>query len=224
MRGGVLALAAAVAVNLLPRVFFHGLDLQGAAAAACLAASGLLMLQGLLVQYRHGRDVLGRETLQQARDPLTALLSFDGFRDGFDQVVLRQQASGAPGWLLVFELRGVQLAAADYGVVASEQLIVRVAAILHRELGEQWHVARVGHAQFAAVSSEAYSRDAMRLKLSSILATAIKYPNPMSWVDVADLRLVGIKRQFETSDIVELLAQLGQAVQELPHSKRIAVM
>jgi two-component system, sensor histidine kinase LadS len=218
-----MAFGAAALTNLMPRIFLYGLDLQGATAASFLAVSGLLLLQSQQVQYRYGRDVLGRETLQKGRDPLTALHSFEGFRDCFDEVVLRQQVSSVPGWLLVVELRGIDQSTGEYGVVTSEQLIVRVAAILHRELAEHWQVARIGHAQFAAVSSYAYSRDVIRVKLTSILTEAIRYPNPLSWVDRVDLRLVGTKRLFETSDIIELLSQMGKTIQELPDKKRISV-
>ncbi len=221
---GVLLFAAAVGVNLLPRAFGYAIDLQAASAALLMAASLLMLRHGLFLQHQQGRQVLGREALLASRDPLTALLSHAGLQEKFDEHVLLQQASNVPSWVVMFELRAIQATHTEDGVVTGEKLLVRMAAILQRELGEHWQVARVGFKYFAALSSEPYSPDQVRTTGAAVIAAALRYTHPPGWLELVDLRMAATQRQFESTQLKALLGELSQATAALQGNKRIAVL
>lgn len=222
--GGVVAFMAAVLLNLLPRDWGQSADVFSAAAATLFAASALLFRQGLVMQHENGRDVLGRDQLKRDRDPLTALLSFEGFRYRFDEHLLRQQATGDSGWMAIIELRNLKAAMADYGLVITERLIVRMAAILQREMGGKWLIGRIDDQRFAVLSTVSQPGDASRMQFTALLTSALRQQEPAGWVEKADLRIACVNRQFKSTDLQAMLDALSQVTAQIRDQRRIVML
>lgn len=220
----VLSFGAAVSVNVLPRGVWFDLDLLSAAVAVGMAVSALLFRQGMLVLHQHGRDVLGRDQLPRDRDPLTALLSLDGFSYRFDEHLLRQQATGKAGWMGLIELRGLEAAVTDYGMVQAEQLIVRTAVVLQREMGRKWLIGRISDQRFAVLSIDNDSDEALRAQFTSVLATALRYPEPAGWVEKIDLRIACVQRQFKSTELQPMIDALGLVIAQIRDNRRIVTL
>ncbi|MGY8904981.1 MAG: 7TM-DISM domain-containing protein [Burkholderiales bacterium] len=220
---GFLAGVLLTFLNLANPLYWHSVNLANTCAMALLAASSLLFRHDLLVQYRYGQHVLGRDLTQRARDPLTGCLSFDGFRHAFDEQVLLEQATNTPGWLALLEIRGAHAASTEYGVVTSEQLVVRIAAILQRGIGKDWQIGRVGDKHFAALTHTTYSSEQIREQFTAILAAALGYREPQDWVEKLDLRIAGTCQWFQKTGLKPVFAELNEAIEKLQGTKRFSV-
>ncbi|MGE0498128.1 MAG: 7TM-DISM domain-containing protein [Ramlibacter sp.] len=233
LRGGryVRMIAAAVAcfgagvvLVYTPFDFVGGLDLRAAIVGVLLFSSMLLYYQALFARERYGRDVLGRAAVAASRDPLTALLSYQGFEQAYDRALLRQGAGRGQTAVLLFLLPGLEQAGVDHGFVVTERLIVRFAACLQSVLGDAWSIARLNKTRFACIGTGAGGEDDLLALATQVLASFTRVSDPVVPVAGLDLRIACTQRLLGTAGLKALLVELDDAASAIRRPKRIVMV
>jgi GGDEF domain-containing protein len=199
-----------------------GLDYYTTLTAALLMGTCLLLMQVLVFRERSGRDVLGRAKVNVNRDPLTALLSLNGFERSYDQHLLRQKAMAGHGYMLYFALPDLDESKVSDGYVQWQRDLVSFAAVLQRVLGQTWHIARLDQDKFGAICISKLKPEQIKLVVTQILSQATRKMDSTSWVDKVDLRIVLTERDFASVNLMDLLREMDAAVHLMPEGKRIA--
>jgi GGDEF domain-containing protein len=220
----VLGFVASVAVLVADWPLVRGLDLQMTGAAILIFASLLLMRHALFSRERYGRDVVGRAAISAHRDPLTALLSYSGFQQSFDEAVLRQAAGGGPASIMLFALPGLEAKAMEHGFVLTERALVRFAAALQSVLGNTWTIARLSKTRFACLSMQPQGAAGMMDDATRLLSHCTRLTEPLGPVADFDLRIACTHRQLSQADLSALIRELDDAVQAQEPGKRIALV
>lgn len=216
--------ALAVTIVYTPFDFVAGLDLRSAAVGVLLFASMLVFYQALFLRERYGRDVLGRAAVTGNRDPLTALLSYQGFQQAYDEAFLRQGAGERQTPVMLFLLPGLEQSAVDHGFVLTERVVVRFAASLQGALGDSWSIARISKTRFACIGmGEARSSDVLALA-TQVLANCARLTDAIGPVTDFDLRIACTQRRLAPAGLKPLLAALEEACHALVPPKRIAMV
>lgn len=216
--------AAAVVLVYLPFDFVAGLDVRAALVGLMLCTSLLVFLQALQLSERYGRDVLGRAAVAASRDPLTALLSYQGFQQAYDEAFLRQGAGERQTPVLLFLLPGMEQSAVDHGFVLTERVVVRFAAMLQGTLGNSWSIARISKTRFACIGmGEARSADVLAVA-TQVLAHSARMTDVIGPLAEFDLRIACVQRRLTTGGLNPLLAALEEACHALVPPKRIALV
>ena len=216
--------ATAVVLVYLPFDFVAGLDVRAALVGVMLCASLLVFYHALLLSERYGRDVLGRAAVAANRDPLTALLSYHGFQQAYDEAFLRQGAGERQTPVLLFLLPGLEQSAVDHGFVLTERVVVRFAAALQGVLGNSWSIARISKTRFACIGmGEARSADVLAVA-TQVLAHSARMTDAIGPVAEFDLRIACVQRRLTPGGLNPLLAALEEACHALVPPKRIALV
>lgn len=222
--GAALAYAASVLVALIDWPLAAGLDLRMAGSATLVFASLLLLRQALFSRERYGRDVLGRAAISANRDPLTALLSYSGFQQCYDEVVLRQAAGTGPASLMLFVLPGLEAKAKEHGFVLTERALVRFAAALQSVLGNAWSIARLSKTRFACLATNDEGAAGMMQLATRLLSHCARVTEPLAPVGDFDLRIACMHRKLSQADFTQVIRELDEAVQALEPGKRITLV
>lgn len=232
-RGDRLAYWVVIAVVLfacsaavVTRGFFviRGVDVFSTLTTAFLLSSILALRQVLVLRERYGRDVLGRAETNRYRDPLTALLSYEGFERAVENLSVRQHSGGGVAQLLYFSLQELDNFRAQDGYVVWQRDLVRFAAVLHKVLGEGWHIARLSNSKFGAVRLDDDRKLRTEPLLTLVLSSCARKIDTQGWVDRVGLRMAGASTPLTSTGLKDGLRVLEQTLQELPPGKRIALL
>lgn len=199
-----------------------GLDFHNLEVAVLLLSSCLCIGQVLVRRERTGRDVLGRADMQDDRDPLTALLSYNGFQQSYDFHLLRQKATKGNGYVMYFSLLDMEQCKIDDGYVRWQRDLVEFAVILQRVLGQHWELARLSDNVFAGVCVSALRGPQIAPLSTQILAMCARKTNSHTWLERANLRIVLAQRDFAATDFLDLIREMDYGARLMPQSKRIA--
>lgn len=233
LRGGryIRWIAAAVAcfgIGVLlvysPFDFVGGLDVRAAIVGVLLFASMLLYYQALFARERYGRDVLGRAAIAASRDPLTALLSHQGFQQAYDQVLLKQGAVRGKVSVMLFYLPGLEQSGIEHGFVLAERGVVRFAACLQGVLGDAWSIGRLSKTRFACIGMAAARPDDVLALATRVLTTCTRLTEAPTPVADFDLRIACTQRQLRAADHNALMHELEQAARAIGQPKRIVMV
>lgn len=203
--------------------YVAGLDIRSATVGALLFASSLLFRQALFARERYGRDVLGRAALAASRDPLTALLSYQGFQQAYDEALLKQGAGHGLAQVMLFWMPGLEKGGADHGFVLTERAIVRFAASLQGVLGDAWSIGRLSKTRFACISTGAASAEELQALATQVLAHCTRQTDPVGPVSDFDLKIACTQRRLAAEGLKPLLFELEEAARGLELPKRIVV-
>jgi GGDEF domain-containing protein len=216
--------ALAVTIVYTPFDFAWGLDIRAAAVGVLLFASMLVFYQALFLRERYGRDVLGRAAVTGNRDPLTALLSYQGFQLAYDEALLRQGAGERQTPVMMFLLPGLEQSAVDHGFVLTERVVVRFAACLQGVLGDSWSIARISKTRFACIGmGDARGADVLAVA-TQVLAHCARLSDVIGPVSEFDLRIACTQRWLSPGGLKPLLGALEEACHALVAPKRIALV
>jgi GGDEF domain-containing protein len=215
---------ASVAAAVIDFPLADGLDLRMAGSATLVFASLLLLRHALFYRERYGRDVLGRAAISANRDPLTALLSYAGFQQCYDEAVLRQAAGAGPVSIMLFVLPGLEARALEHGFVLTERALVRFAAALQSVLGNAWNIARLSKTRFACLSTQEEGAAGLMQAASRLLSHCVRLTQPLAPVADFDLRIACTHRRIAQVQLAQALRELDAAVQELEAGKRITLV
>lgn len=215
---------AGVLMVYTPFDFVAGLDLRAAMIGSLFYACMLLFSQALFARERYGRDVLGRAAIAASRDPLTALLSYQGFQEAYDKALLRQGADHRQSSVMLFVLPGLEQSGADHGFVLTERAVVRFAATLQSVLGDAWSIGRLSKTRFACIAPGA-SQPADVLALAThVLTRCTRMAEPLGPVTDFDLRIACTQRRLGAGDLKSLLSDLDEAARAIVPPKRIVML
>ncbi len=198
------------------------IDVFGLAIAVLLIASSLILRHVLISRERFGRDVLARAKTNRLRDPLTALLSYEGFEREVEKLNLRQTSEGGIAHVLYFSLTELDNFKHQDGYVVWQRDMVRFAAVLQRVLGEGWHIARLSNSKFGAVRLSDQQTVSSEPLLTLILSHCARKIDTYGWVDRVGLRMADVCTPLTSSGLQESLRLLEDSVQALEYGKRIA--
>ena len=221
---GTAAFAMAMALGYADVDLVRGLDLRVAAQAILLFGSALLFRNALFLRERNGRDVLGRAALSANRDPLTALLSYDGFQQSHAEATLRESVGQGVASMMLLQLPGLERSGEDHGFVLTERALVRFAAALQAVLGHQWAIGRLSKARFAAISLRPKNAGALIETATQVLSRCTRLAQPLNPVSDFDLRIVCRHRSLAAVTFEDLLRELEEAGRALEPGKRITLL
>jgi GGDEF domain-containing protein len=199
-----------------------GIDAFSALMSVCLMASCLVLRHVLVLRERFGRAVIGRAATHRFRDPLTALLSYEGFEREVEQLAVRQQSGGGKSHLLYFSLQALDSFKQEDGYVVWQRDLVRFAAVLQKVLGDTWHIGRLTNSKFGAVCLEGRQKVRSEELLTMVLSNCARKIDTQGWIDRVGLRMVATSAPLAGGSIEEMLLALDKKLQDLPAGKRIA--
>jgi 7TM diverse intracellular signalling len=205
-------------------VMVRGVDLFSTLTTVFLLASILALRHAQILRERYGRAVLGRAEINRYRDPLTALLSYEGFERAVEGLSVRQHSGGGVAHLLYFSLLELDNFRAEDGYLVWQRDLVRFAAVLHRALGEGWHIARLSNSKFGAVRLDDHRKLSTEPLLTLVLSSCTRKIDTQGWVDRVGLRMAGVSTPLTSTGLKENLRVLEQTLQALPPGKRIALL
>lgn len=201
-----------------------GVDFFAVLMALTLVASSLMLRHVLVVRERFGRTVQGREHITRFRDPLTALLSYEGFERAVDNLAVRQHSGGGVAHILYFSLTALDNFRHEDGYVVWQRDLVRFAAVLQKSLGEGWHIARLSNSKFGAVRLDDHGSKTKESLLTLVLSSCARKIDTEGWADRVGLRMTGTTTPLTTTGLQEILRVLEQTIRNLPPGKRIALL
>ncbi len=223
MLSALLFTGSAVVVS-LGYVQIAGMDLFAVLMTLMLVASSLVLRHVLVVRERFGRAVQGREHITRFRDPLTALLSYEGFERAVDNLAVRQHSGGGVAHILYFSLTALDSFRYEDGYVVWQRDLVRFAAVLQKSLGEGWHIARLSNSKFGAVRLDDHGSKTKESLLTLVLSSCARKIDTEGWADRVGLRMTGTTTPLTTTGLQEILRVLEQTIRNLPPGKRIALL
>ncbi len=205
-------------------VMVWGIGLFSALTSLFLIASVLVLRHVLALRERYGRAVLGRAVLNAHRDPLTALLSYDGFERAIDTLAVRQTSGGGVAHVLYFSLLHLDNFRQEDGYIVWQRDLVRFAAVLQKVLGNDWQIARLSNSKFGAVRLADQRSQTTEPLLTLVLTSCSRKIDTQGWVDRVGLRMASVCTPLTSSGLHESLRLLDQSVRDLEHGKRIALL
>ncbi len=223
---GLAVLLFAVSAVVVARGFLmvRGVDLFSAFASLLLIASILVLRHVLVLRERYGRAVLGRAVINKYRDPLTALLSYEGFERAVDNLAVRQHSGGGVAHMLYFSLLNLNNFRHEDGYIVWQRDLVRFAAVLQKVLGNGWHIGRLSNSKFGAVRLDDHRNLTTEPLLTLVLTSCSRKIDTKDWVDRVGLRMAGVCTPLTGSGLKEALRLLDQSVRDLEPGKRIALL
>jgi hypothetical protein len=201
-----------------------GMDFFAVLMALMLVASSLVLRHVLIMHERSGHAVEGRAKITRFRDPLTALLSYEGFERAVDNLAVRQHSGGGVAHILYFSLTALDSFRHEDGYVVWQRDLVRFAAVLQKSLGVGWHIARLSNSKFGAVRLDDYGSKTKESLLTLVLSSCARKIDTERWADRVGLRMTGASTPLTTTGLQEILRVLEQTVRDLPPGKRIALL
>jgi two-component system, sensor histidine kinase LadS len=220
----VVLFAMSVVVVTRGFIMVWGIGLFSALTSLCLIASVLVLRHVLALRERYGRAVLGRAVINEHRDPLTALLSYEGFERAVDTLAVRQQSGGGVAHVLYFSLLHLDNFRHEDGYIIWQRDLVRFAAVLQKALGNDWQIARLSNSKFGAVRLADQRSLAIEPLLTLVLTSCSRKIDTQGWVDRVGLRLASVCTPLTSSGLQDSLRLLDQSVRDLGPGKRIALL
>jgi GGDEF domain-containing protein len=205
-------------------VLIRGVDLFATLTTVFLLGSILALRHAQILRERYGRAVLGRAEINRYRDPLTALLSYEGFERAVENLSVRQHSGGGVAHVLYFSLLELDNFRAEDGYLVWQRDLVRFAAVLQKSLGEGWHIARLSNSKFGAVRLDDHRKLRTEPLLTLVLSSCTRKIDTQGWVDRVGLRMAGVSTPLTTTGLQESLRVLEHTLQGLPAGKRIAIL
>jgi GGDEF domain-containing protein len=205
-------------------VLVRGVDLFSTLTTVFLLGSILALRHAQILRERYGRAVLGRAEINRYRDPLTALLSYEGFERAVENLSVRQHSGGGVAHLLYFSLLELDNFRAEDGYLVWQRDLVRFAAVLQKALGEGWHIARLSNSKFGAVRLDDHRKLRTEPLLTLVLSSCTRKIDTQGWVDRVGLRMAGVSTPLTSTGLQENLRVLEQTLLALPPGKRIALL
>ncbi len=202
-----------------------GMDFFASVMALTLIGSSLMLRHVLVMKERSGRTVQARAEVTRFRDPLTALLSYEGFERAVDTMAVRQQANISAAQLLYFNLTELDNFRHEDGYIVWQRDLVRFAAVLQKVLGEDWQIARLSNSKFgAACLDDKLAKTKNDALLTLVLSSCARKIDTQGWADRVGLRMAGVNTSLSSDGLKDSLLSLEQAVRELGANKRIALL
>lgn len=224
MLAALLFLGSAVVVS-IGYVQVAGLDVFSLAMALLPVSSTLALRYVLILRERFGRAVIGRATTNRFRDPLTALLSYEGFERAVDNLAVRQHSGGGIAKVLYFSLTELQNFKNEDGYVVWQRDLVSFAAVLHKALGEGWHIARLSNSKFGAVRLDDHqTSSSSEPLLTLVLSSCARRIDTYGWTERVGLRMAAVVTPLTGSGLQDSLRVLEDSVQNLEYGKRIVLL
>jgi GGDEF domain-containing protein len=220
----VLMFAMSAVVVARGFLMVRGVDLFSALTSVFFIVSILVLRHVLVLRERYGRAVLGRAVINQYRDPLTALLSYEGFERAVDNLAVRQHSGGGVAHMLYFSLLSLDNFRHEDGYIVWQRDLVRFAAVLQKVLGNGWHIGRLSNSKFGAVRLDDHRNLATEPLLTLVLTSCSRKIDTKDWVDRVGLRMAGVCTPLTGSGLKESLRVLDQSVRDLEAGKRIALL
>lgn len=205
-------------------ILVRGIGLFSALTNLFLIASVLVLRHVLALRERYGRAVLGRAVLTEYRDPLTALLSYDGFERAVDTLAVRQHSGGGVANVLYFSLLHLDNFRQEDGYIIWQRDLVRFAAVLQKVLGNEWQIARLSNSKFGAVRLADQRNQATEPLLTLVLTSCSRKIDTQGWIDRVGLRMASVCTPLTSSGLQGSLRLLDQSVRDLEPGKRIALL
>lgn len=200
-----------------------GMDIFSTGVITCMIASCLALGHVLTLRERFGKAVIGRAATHRYRDPLTALLSYEGLEREVENLAVRQQTGGGAAHMLYFSLQALDSYKYEDGYLVWQRDLVRFAAVLQKALGEDWHIARLSNSKFGAISLQGRKKIMPDQLLTLVLTNCSRTIDTQDWVDRVGLRMAATSALLGKTSLQELLVALDQDLQNLAPGKRIAV-
>lgn len=202
-----------------------GINLFAVVMALSLIGSSLMLRHVLVMRERFGRAVQSRAEVTRFRDPLTALLSFEGFERAVETMAVRQHSNADAALLLYFSLTELDNFRHEDGYIVWQRDLVRFAAVLQKVLGESWQIARLSNSKFGAVCLDDKTAPVkIDSLLTLVLSSCARKIDTQGWADRVGLRMAGVSTSLNSDGLKDSLRTLEQAVRELSANKRIAVL
>lgn len=220
----VVLFAMSAAVVTRGFIMVWGIALFSVLTSLCLIASVLVLRHVLTLRERYGRAVLGRAVINEYRDPLTALLSYDGFERAVETLAVRQHSGGGVAHVLYFSLLNLDNFRHEDGYVIWQRDLVRFAAVLQKVLGNDWQIARLSNSKFGAVRLADQRKLATEPLLTLVLTSCSRKIDTLGWVDRVGLRLASVCTPLTNTGLEGSLRLLDQSVRDLEPGKRIALL
>jgi GGDEF domain-containing protein len=205
-------------------VLVGGVDAFSMVMVTCMIASCLTLRHVLSLRERFGRAVIGRAATHRFRDPLTALLSYEGLEREVETLAVRQQTGGGAAHVLYFSLQALDSFKHEDGYLVWQRDLVRFAAVLQKVLGEDWHIARLSNSKFGAVRLQGRQKIVPEQLLTLVLTHCSRKIDTQDWVGRVDLRMAATSALLSKKALQELVTALDQDLQNLAPGKRIAVV
>ncbi len=199
-------------------------DMYAVAMAVLLMASCLLLRYVLIARERFGIAVLGRAGTNRFNDPLTALLSYEGFERAVENLAVRQHTGGGAAHLLYFSLTELDNFRSENGYEVWQRDLVRFAAVLQKVLGESWSIARLSNSKFGAVRLGGAHHKTNEPLLTLVLSSCARKIDTEGWANRVGLRMSGTAIPLGGTGLQDSLRVLEQAVRDLKPGKRIALL
>jgi GGDEF domain-containing protein len=205
-------------------VTVSGVDIFSIGIITCMIASCLALGHVLTLRDRFGKAVIGRAATHRYRDPLTALLSYEGLVREIEHLAVRQQTGGGAAHLLYFSLQSLDSFKDEDGYLVWQRDLVRFAAVLQKVLGEDWHIARLSNSKFGAVRLQGRQKIVPEQLLTLVLTNCSRKIDTQDWVDRVGLRMAATSAVLGKTVLDQLIVTLDQDLQNLAPGKRIAVV
>jgi two-component system, sensor histidine kinase LadS len=219
-----LLFAGSAVVVSMGYVQVAGQDVFSLAMAFLSISSNLVLRHVLVLRERFGRAVIGRAETNRFRDPLTALLTYEGFERAVDNLAVRQHSGGGIAKVLYFSLAELNNFKNQDGYVVWQRDLVRFAAVLQKALGEGWHIARLSNSKFGAVRLDDHQNTSSGPLLTLVLSSCVRMIDTYGWVDRVDLRMAAVVTPLTGSGLQDSLRVLEDSVQSLDYGKRIILL
>lgn len=215
---------ASIAVVARGYVEIAQVDIYAASMAVLLISSSLVLRYVLVARERFGRAVLSRDRINRYRDPLTALLDYEGFEREVENLSLRQTSEGGVAHVLYFSLTELDNFKSEDGYIVWQRDMVRFAVVLQRVLGEGWHIARLSNSKFAALRLSDQQQVSSEPLLTLVLSHCARKIDTYGWVDRVGLRMAGVHTPLTVSGLQDSMRLMEESVIALEHGKRIALL
>nr|WP_283770140.1 diguanylate cyclase [Variovorax sp. PCZ-1] len=195
-------------------------DTSGKIASVLCTLASLLMMRGLFLQHRMGRQVLARANISPLRDVLTGLLNREGMQAHLYKVRERLQQQQTCAVFIFISVLDTQAAMDEHGEQGFEMGMVQIAASLSTSVSGTDGVGRIsGHAFGITVMMPPDPALAIRMaqKILSRLMVLASHGAPMA--STARMALAWMPLNGFRADTLERRCQL--ALQTLEPNKRI---
>jgi GGDEF domain-containing protein len=201
-----------------------GVDAYSMVVVTGMIASCLALRHVLMLRERFGKAVISRAATHRFRDPLTALLSYEGLEREVETLAVRQQTGGGAAHLLYFSLQALDSFKHEDGYLVWQRDLVRFAAVLQKVLGEDWHIARLSNSKFGAVRLQGRQKIVPEQLLTLVLTHCSRKIDTQDWVDRVGLRMAATSALLGKKALQELITTLDQDLHNLAPGKRIIIV
>lgn len=138
----------------------------------------LVIVLGLVRQYRHVEEAGQRWRVMAEHDPLTGLYNRSAFREGLTSAIDQADREGKSMSVLLLDLDGFKPINDRFGHAAGDHLLGEVAYRLQRAARESDIVARLGGDEFALLCPHLHNHDHIQLFCERVIDSIDGIVNP----------------------------------------------